>query len=116
MKCNTNRYNHKKQIAWTKLKVYLHDGTYNIIPLTDIYEMKLENTFGDIRKMLKQDLIDGNDRFLVATFDYTDKGFSFEMFYSFKQFDQADFLAMEYKLAEYIISQNVKKPTIITFF
>lgn len=118
MKCNLNRKNNnEKQIGWTDLKVIIReDGTYRIVPKTGIYQMKLENTSGDIHRMLKQDLIDGNDRFLVATYEHTDNSFCFEMFYSFKEFDKADFLALEYKLAEYIMSQNVKKPTIITLF
>jgi len=103
-----------KTIAWTKLKVHIDDCTYKIIPLEGIYEMKLENTSGDIHKMLKQDLIEGNDRFLIATFDYTDKGFSFEMFYSFDEFDMKEFIDYEYQLANFVLGNRIKKPTIVT--
>ena len=118
MKANyKNKYNTEKQIGWTDLKVLLReDGTYRIEPKTGIYQMKLENTSGDIHRMLKQDLIEGNDTFLIATYDHTEDSFSFEMFYSFEEFDKSDFIAMEYELADYIIAQNVKKPTIFTIY
>lgn len=118
MKANyKNKYNTEKQIGWTDLKVLLNgDGTYSIEPKTGIYQMKLENTSGDIHKLLKEDLIEGDDTFLVATYDHTDDSFCFEMFYSFDKFDADDYIDMEYELADYIIDQNIKKPTIFTIY
>ena len=84
-----------------------------------IYGIRLDqvdtNVAEEIRPLLKQDLIEGNDRFLVGTYDYTDSGFSFEMFMYNIEFDKDFFIESEYNLARALINDNIQTPTIITF-
>lgn len=108
-----------EHISFTRIKLCIDNGKFYLIPLDGIYGISLERVDTDvadgIRPLLKQDLIEGNDRFLVATYDHTDKGFCFEMFMYNIEFDLDFFLKSEYKLAKALIDANIQTPRIITF-
>lgn len=72
----------------------------------------------DIYRLLKPYLLDGEERYLVATYDHTDKGFDFEIFAYNISYDpdcHSHILFGEaHELALAITENNITHPSIVT--
>lgn len=123
---NTHNFFDKQKaddFVYATIKAYKDDEGWYINPFFEVYYLPVkcakEDTNDAIYNLLKPDLIDGEDRFLVSTYDHTEDHFCFNMFvYNVSYDPKSDkeiLVYYAYQLAQAIAEDNITESSVITF-
>lgn len=123
---NIERFFSKKKednLVYLQIKATFDEKEGWIIDSTsDVYFLPVkyaeEYAGADIYRLLKPDLLDGEDRYLVATYDHTESSFCFDMYAYNVSYDpdchSHIVFGEAYELALAITKNNITHPSIMT--
>lgn len=105
----------KKNFMFTRLAVSIDESGKRSLEILDgVYQIKPEDTTGMARMLFEQDLVKGDDRFLVEVYKVCENRWEFAMV--MRCTNLGEFVCYEHAIADAVINQHVNKPTVFTLY